>query len=158
MMLLCKLSPKWDLRLIPTGSLANWKYYQEASRIPTSMVFSMKFTNHLTQIAIQHLFLRSWFRRLWIWQEVLLAKFATVVCGATCVPWSTFAAAIRCIINQVKRAFRLSTELPSFRNKLNIAECLTYQELHENLASRDPRLDVSNLKAKGVNIQTFTLV
>jgi hypothetical protein len=49
--------------------------------------------NDATQLAIQHLFIQPWFLRLWVWQEILLAKFAIVVCGTACLPWSTFTAA-----------------------------------------------------------------
>ncbi|KAL8787130.1 MAG: hypothetical protein Q9195_007912 [Heterodermia aff. obscurata] len=40
---------------------------------------------------------RSWFKRLWIWQEVLLARKAEMHCGYDSIDWHTFCQAIFCI-------------------------------------------------------------
>jgi hypothetical protein len=42
--------------------------------------------------AIQH---RVWFQRVWIIQELLLGKAATVICGRWEIPWADFEAAFR---------------------------------------------------------------
>ena len=45
--------------------------------------------------AIDRFFDRSWFKRLWIWQEVRLADVgAVMICGGECMLWHTFRNAI----------------------------------------------------------------
>ena len=49
-------------------------------------------------LAIYHLFKRSWFERLWIWQEVWSLCDATVlVCGFDAIDWESFRTAVYCI-------------------------------------------------------------
>ncbi|KAL8821404.1 MAG: hypothetical protein Q9223_000553 [Gallowayella weberi] len=45
--------------------------------------------DHPVWTAIVKLYNRSWFRRLWILQEVILAKGIFVLCGNRVLPWST---------------------------------------------------------------------
>ena len=46
-------------------------------------------------LAINHLIYRSWFERLWIWQEVILASEHTqVMCGTRTTLWNSLRAAI----------------------------------------------------------------
>ena len=52
--------------------------------------------------AISHLLERNWFRRLWIWQEVCLARRATVVCGYETIAWGNFRDAILCLYRKPK--------------------------------------------------------
>ena len=40
---------------------------------------------------------RPWFDRLWIWQEVRLARHAEVVCGSDTIMWNHLRAAILCL-------------------------------------------------------------
>jgi len=40
--------------------------------------------------ALNHLYARKWFQRLWVVQEVVLAKRANVVCGSSCFNWFHF--------------------------------------------------------------------
>lgn len=44
--------------------------------------------------ALYHLFLRPWFERLWVRQEIGLATEALIVCGTRVLPWQTFRTAI----------------------------------------------------------------
>jgi hypothetical protein len=48
-------------------------------------------------IPITHLLQRSWFGRLWIRQEVRLAKYAFVICGFDTIPWQNFRDSIFCL-------------------------------------------------------------
>ena len=54
--------------------------------------------------SIAHLLDRSWFTRLWIWQEVRLArKEAKLLCGSDVMSWNDFRSAVLCL--QDKAAF-----------------------------------------------------
>ena len=41
--------------------------------------------------ALDAIFWRTWFTRVWVIQEITMAKEATVLCGAQCIPWWTLA-------------------------------------------------------------------
>ena len=48
--------------------------------------------------SIENLLDRPWFKRLWIWQEVRLAKIsAQILCGDKIMAWETFRNAMRCL-------------------------------------------------------------
>ncbi|KAF2965672.1 hypothetical protein GQX73_g7874 [Xylaria multiplex] len=47
--------------------------------------------------ALISLFERPWFRRVWIRQEIYLAKTAIVTCGEKEIPWQTFINAVFCL-------------------------------------------------------------
>ena len=47
--------------------------------------------------AIESLFSRSWFFRLWVIQEVKLAQEAVVVCGHTSLPWKALMISVFCL-------------------------------------------------------------
>ncbi|KAL8754848.1 MAG: hypothetical protein Q9184_004992 [Pyrenodesmia sp. 2 TL-2023] len=47
--------------------------------------------------SIRFLLSRSWFKRLWVWQEMLLARSASLQCGYRSIGWSSFGKAILCI-------------------------------------------------------------
>lgn len=52
-------------------------------------------------LAIMKLFQRSWFERLWIWQEIWLAgPSALIVCGSRSVPWPVFRNSVFCLLNK----------------------------------------------------------
>lgn len=56
--------------------------------------------DRIIQVSIESLLDRSWFQRLWIWQEVRLANVgALIICGGTSMLWDTFRNAI-CCLNQ----------------------------------------------------------
>lgn len=44
----------------------------------------------VSQQCFQRLFARSWFKRVWVLQEIALANIALVICGSNCVPWGYF--------------------------------------------------------------------
>ena len=57
--------------------------------------------NRKTLAAIETFLDRSWFKRLWIWQEVRLAGVgALVICGRECLSWHTFRNAIICLYDK----------------------------------------------------------
>lgn len=56
-----------------------------------------------TRLAIQRWIGRSWFQRLWIWQEVHLARNATVKCGHHTMPYHEFRVAVYCFSSQLNR-------------------------------------------------------
>ena len=47
--------------------------------------------------SIKRLLERPWFERLWVWQEVRLARSAMVVCGPTFLQWDRFRSAYFCL-------------------------------------------------------------
>ena len=47
--------------------------------------------------SIKRLLERPWFERLWVWQEVRLARSAVVVCGLTFLHWDRFCTASICL-------------------------------------------------------------
>ncbi|KAL8756673.1 MAG: hypothetical protein Q9184_004426 [Pyrenodesmia sp. 2 TL-2023] len=50
-----------------------------------------------TYQSIGLLFKRAWFYRLWIWQEVYLAKYAEISCGDSVMAWTRFSKAVLCL-------------------------------------------------------------
>jgi hypothetical protein len=70
--------------------------------------------------AVGDLFRRSWFERLWVWQEIQLANSrAMIVCGEQEIPWQCLRRSITCLMTK--------QELPSrdLRRRLEIVEPLT---------------------------------
>lgn len=51
----------------------------------------------LVWTALAELYRRSWFTRIWVVQELAVAKPATVLCGGRRVPWAYFAPAALCL-------------------------------------------------------------
>src|SRR3569833_1684018 len=52
--------------------------------------------------AIWRLISRPWFRRLWIWQEIILANASAImVCGASEISWDAFKRSICCMISSI---------------------------------------------------------
>ncbi|KAI1774975.1 heterokaryon incompatibility protein-domain-containing protein [Hypoxylon cercidicola] len=63
-------------------------------------------------VSIYHLLSRSWFERLWVRQEILLATdTAVAVCGATQVPWTSFKKGLACIFLKGRKEFSYHNEL-----------------------------------------------
>ena len=58
--------------------------------------FNLTYTNEIWT-SIHSLIRRPWFKRLWIWQEVLLALMAVIHCGYETLDWNSFGKAIYCI-------------------------------------------------------------
>ncbi|KAI4257074.1 MAG: hypothetical protein LQ352_001788 [Teloschistes flavicans] len=89
--------------------------------------------------ALEALFDRPWFARLWIWQEVRMAQTAIVICGTATVPWSILgnavlflscrpkpfgAAALAYRINATYNIFRSTLLwLPNMLERTNSATC-----------------------------------
>ena len=64
--------------------------------------------NRNTLAAIETFLDRSWFKRLWIWQEVRLAGVgALVICGRECMSWHTFRNAILCLYDKKFDSFQI---------------------------------------------------
>ena len=58
--------------------------------------------------AIDRFLDRSWFKRLWIWQEVRLAGVgALMICGGECMLWQTFRNAIFCLCKKQRNSLRM---------------------------------------------------
>ena len=61
-----------------------------------------------TLAAIQCFLNRSWFKRLWIWQEIRLANVGTLMmCGGDFMLWNTFRHAIVCLVWKQSTFFQL---------------------------------------------------
>jgi len=63
--------------------------------------------------AVRYLFIRPWFRRLWIWQEIAVARRdARMILGYDSISWSSFRAAVRCLLRkELTLPFELSVSL-----------------------------------------------
>ncbi|KAE9366430.1 HET-domain-containing protein, partial [Stipitochalara longipes BDJ] len=53
-------------------------------------------------LAICNLLNRDWFRRLWIWQEVRLAKNAMVMCGTESISWTAVCSTVCCLCTKLQ--------------------------------------------------------
>jgi hypothetical protein len=60
---------------------------------------------HQTMRAVYNLLHRQWFERLWVRQEIFLARNAILLCGRKAVPWKTFRNAIYLISYKGPDAF-----------------------------------------------------
>ncbi|KAL8712369.1 MAG: hypothetical protein Q9225_006954 [Loekoesia sp. 1 TL-2023] len=91
------------LRHTSSEDLANWGSHTSAmasaSTYPRCDDYYKRFSfNDETWTSLVRLLNRSWFRRLWIWQEVFLGqRHADVICGHEIVAWQDFRRAIICI-------------------------------------------------------------
>lgn len=90
---------------------------------------------------IQELFFRSWFGRLWIWQEVCLANEAVMICGVENIDWSLFRKVVPFIMNKVRRVLSCHPKQNSTYNELYERVSLV-----EQLASR-----CADFKVKGID-------
>ena len=79
--------------------------------------------NENTWRSINDLLGRSWFKRLWVWQEVLLALKAEIRCSYDKIDWHTFCQAIYCIyfkVGELEPWVRLGVkDLPERLQNLN---------------------------------------
>ena len=103
--------------------------------------------------SINNFLRRSWFKRLWIWQEVLLARKAGMHCGCDNIDWHTFCQAIFCIASKLEQNWQVwkrlgLTDLPMrmqglprlarpFSRNIAISERLDMLETRECLDPRD---------------------
>lgn len=72
---------------------------------------------------------RSWFERLWVWQEIYLANSRAIVqCGHDQMPWTGFRRAVLCI--------HAKTHLPSpqFRDQFTLLRSLVQNRLRDSLS------------------------
>jgi len=68
--------------------------------------------NEVDVVAVFHFIQRSWFERLWIWQEVLLASGDTkVMCGSRTILWVALRTAIFCLYVKPKPWFSFGQQL-----------------------------------------------
>ena len=74
----------------------NWRNHEMTS-VSTGKVIIQDndpFNDHRIMESVGNLLRRSWFERLWIWQEVRLAREAYLFCGNEGVPWETLRRAV----------------------------------------------------------------
>ena len=68
---------------------------------------------------------RSWFKRLWIWQEVRLANVgALMICGGECMLWDIFRNAILCLNDKSGRTKSHSFKIDRLMNLCNYYKSL----------------------------------
>lgn len=123
-----------------------------------------------TYVAIARLLHRSWFERLWVWQEVFLAENgADLVCGNKSIEWESFRKAILCFYRRrtpsitglrdgVTRAFQVisSDDQPSLRTILRrTKDCQCSDERDRiyavlNLVNQPERLDIKPDYSKSI--------
>ncbi|KAL8646965.1 MAG: hypothetical protein Q9226_006629, partial [Calogaya cf. arnoldii] len=73
--------------------------------------------------SLRSLLNRNWFKRLWVWQEMLLARSANLQCGYNSIGWSNFRKAIRCIF---LKPHLLDRDLYGHINSFICAEAFSY--------------------------------
>jgi hypothetical protein len=72
-------------------------------------------------LALKFLFFRSWFERLWIWQEIRLASDAIIVAGLNTIPWESFRKAIFCLFYKPRNVSGLQDEeRKDFNSRLDL--------------------------------------
>ncbi|MCJ1295907.1 hypothetical protein MMC34_007472 [Xylographa carneopallida] len=71
------------------------------------------------QSAINSLFLRSWFERIWIRQEIQLASKAVLICGYSAISWPSFRNAVFCLSRKPK-----TEVMPSFLKRIDFLDDL----------------------------------
>lgn len=89
------ISVDWTLSIITNASIEradpNWLDPDEPAPFDDS-----------TWIPLGYLLSRPWFERLWIWQEVLLARRAEILCGHESMSWECFRRATLLIARKPK--------------------------------------------------------
>jgi len=84
-----------------------------------------------TWSAIEELFQREWWERLWVWQESQLANSrATVICGFDQMEWQCLRKAIICL--RTKDELPISN--PGLRKRLELVEMMTIERSRCSLA------------------------
>ena len=66
--------------------------------------------NSKTWTSIHKFIRRPWFKRLWVWQEVILAKTAEMRCGHETLDWNSFRKATFCIHQQETVEYKVDLE------------------------------------------------
>ena len=60
-----------------------------------------------------------WFERLWVWQEIFLAKpNAMMICGLNTIPWESFRTAIFCLYSKLNCIKQISVIYEQFRGRV----------------------------------------
>jgi Heterokaryon incompatibility protein (HET) len=113
--------------LFPTYRLIT-RTFQDQRRVPNAVMAK----------ALKGIFTRSWFRRVWIVQEIAVARDAIVVCGPDSMPWREF----RKGCDQIERRVRRT----SIRNP--------YIDTHfRQCTSIGKSLDISNLSSRKAQLK-----
>ena len=80
--------------------------------------------------AIYSLISRPWFERLWIWQEIRLAKSnAILICGFDTIPWESFRTALFCLFWKAHRIKKRSGISKQFSARVIATYPLAHGEL-----------------------------
>ncbi|KAL8898549.1 MAG: hypothetical protein Q9207_006646 [Kuettlingeria erythrocarpa] len=82
-----------------------------------------------TWASVQSLLSRAWYRRLWIRQEILLARAASLQCGYEAIDWRSFRKAMACICRNLL--------LPSNLEQILVAHILNFVASEESWSSLD---------------------
>ena len=99
--------------------------------------FFENFQWELGMEAIEKLFRRPWWQRVWVIQEIALAKDATLYCGRHCAKWDAFDEFLQ-MVNKI------STEQP-FHSKTNMTE-KWLEKIHTRLSGFLPGVMMSNIR------------
>jgi hypothetical protein len=90
-----------DLKELPDGE-APWQNLTvgTAGEVPVVLPLNLRsmaaLNMHLWEAFVQ-LFKRPWFHRAWVFQEVVMASKATVICGEHSLPWDTLYASCQIV-------------------------------------------------------------
>ena len=92
---------EWAIAVVKPLSGAHYSQWIEE---PLSFAEDVKIT-----AAIDRFLERSWFKRLWIWQEARLAGVgALMICGGECMLWHKFRNAICCLYHKKSYSLQLN--------------------------------------------------
>ena len=81
--------------------------------------------------AIYSLIGNHWFERLWIWQEIRLAKSnAMMICGFDMIPWESFRTALFCLYWKVHRTKKSSVSFDQFSVRVTATYLLANSDLN----------------------------
>lgn len=99
--------------------------------------------------AIKALLERTWFRRLWIWQEIHVARHDTAIvqCGEPKIRWAAFRTAIRFLYNGCDRGEDGNEDDERFRNAFRTAVKPVYNVV--SLQAESPLLSLLGLTRRG---------
>lgn len=124
--------------------------YKHWWRGPPALVASFKDGAEVLKRArenhIQDLYGRDWFTRLWIVQEVTLAREAVLCCGSQQLNWETFSSAMLFLMAAMNTLNLSLDEMPSVERVGNI---IAIREHYHDIDEIRPPLFVSNYRFFG---------
>lgn len=135
---------------VPSISLLNQAHHVDSKE--TLQKAGLANTNKQIRSALGSFFCRAWFHRLWVIQEVVLARRRQVVCGSNIIAWDDFTAATFVIGKIIVPVFELiyPYNVSAVRPIQGIHEmknAAKFRESHPGLMSFVSLLDIAQRKS-----------